>query len=194
MTYLENYLLNIEYWCELFREFFKGFICIHILVMMDPRHTDAEDEQFLLMAAIPTYIWICPVMELSHHLFRMTLLLSKVLMYISQLYLFVVTIIFSSESIWILWMFFYSRLDHRRSRKRRSEAQQKTGRAVHYNGSWSRWRTDRSRSCRQKIHKTIRMYCQGPHPDQFQALESFQSKRGMGCGTRKRKRMVLAGA
>src|SRR6185503_4014374 len=41
----------------------------------------------------------------------------------------------------------------------------KTGRAVHYNGSWSRWRTDRSRSCRQKIHKTIRMYCQGPHPE-----------------------------
>ena len=33
----------------------------------------------------------------------------------------------------------------------------KTGRAVHYNRSWSRWRTDRSRSCRQKIHKTIRM-------------------------------------
>ena len=24
---------------------FKGFICIHILVTMDPRHTDAEDEQ-----------------------------------------------------------------------------------------------------------------------------------------------------
>ena len=34
MNYLEN--------------FFKGFICIHILVTMDPRHTDAEDEQFLL--------------------------------------------------------------------------------------------------------------------------------------------------
>ena len=34
--------------CGLFREFFKGFICIHILVTMDPRHTDAEDEQFLL--------------------------------------------------------------------------------------------------------------------------------------------------
>ena len=34
MDYLEN--------------FFKGFICIHILVTMDPRHTDAEDEQFLL--------------------------------------------------------------------------------------------------------------------------------------------------
>src|SRR6185295_16886646 len=64
----------------------------------------------------------------------------------------------------------------------------KTGRAVHYNGSWSRWRTDRSKSCRQKIHKTIRMYCQGPHPDQLQALESFQSKRGTGCGTRKRKK------
>ena len=28
--------------------FFKGFICIHILVTMDPRHADAEDEQFLL--------------------------------------------------------------------------------------------------------------------------------------------------
>src|SRR6185312_11455439 len=70
----------------------------------------------------------------------------------------------------------------------------KTGRAIHYNGSRSRWRTDHSRSCRQKIHKTIRMYCQGPHPDQLQALESFQSKRGTGCGTRKRKRMVLAGA
>ena len=36
---------------------------------------------------------------IRHHLFRMTLLLNKVLMYISQLYLFVVTIIFSSESI-----------------------------------------------------------------------------------------------
>ena len=50
---------------------FKGFICIHILVTMDLRHIDAEDEQFLLnmiaegqgdalnklmMAAIPTYI------------------------------------------------------------------------------------------------------------------------------------------
>ena len=46
----------------------------------------------------------------------------------------------------------------------------KTGRAVHYNRSWSRWRTDRSRSCCQKIHKTIWMYCQGPHPDQLQAL------------------------
>ena len=34
MNYLEN--------------FFKGFICIHILVTMDPRHTDVEDEQFLL--------------------------------------------------------------------------------------------------------------------------------------------------
>ena len=33
-----NYLENL----------FKGFICIHILVTMDPRHTDAEDEQFLL--------------------------------------------------------------------------------------------------------------------------------------------------
>ena len=57
MDYLEN--------------FFKSFICIHILVMMDPRHTDAEDEQFLLNmivegqgdvpeqaddGAIPTYI------------------------------------------------------------------------------------------------------------------------------------------
>ena len=29
-------------------KFLKGFICIHILVTMDPRHTDAEDEQFLL--------------------------------------------------------------------------------------------------------------------------------------------------
>ena len=28
--------------------FLKGFICIHFLVTMDPRHTDAEDEQFLL--------------------------------------------------------------------------------------------------------------------------------------------------
>ena len=29
--------------------FLKGFICIHFLVMMDPRQqTDAEDEQFLL--------------------------------------------------------------------------------------------------------------------------------------------------
>ena len=34
MDYLENFL--------------KGFICIHILVTMDPRHTDAEEEQFLL--------------------------------------------------------------------------------------------------------------------------------------------------
>ena len=57
MDYLENFL--------------KGFICIHILVTMDPRHTDADDEQFLLnmiaegqgdalnklmMAVIPIYI------------------------------------------------------------------------------------------------------------------------------------------
>ena len=28
--------------------FFKGFISIHILVTMDPQHTNAEDEQFLL--------------------------------------------------------------------------------------------------------------------------------------------------
>ena len=34
MDYLENFL--------------KGFICIHILVTMDPRHTDTDDEQFLL--------------------------------------------------------------------------------------------------------------------------------------------------
>src|SRR6185312_15569775 len=34
VDYLENFL--------------KGFICIHILVTMDPRHTDAEDEQFQL--------------------------------------------------------------------------------------------------------------------------------------------------
>ena len=49
LNYLVTYLeLLSQYWCELFREFFKGFICIHILVTMDPRHTDAEDEQFLL--------------------------------------------------------------------------------------------------------------------------------------------------
>ena len=29
-------------------KFFKGFICIHILVTMDPRHTYTEDEHFLL--------------------------------------------------------------------------------------------------------------------------------------------------
>ena len=34
MNFLENFL--------------KGFIFIHFLVSMDPRHTDAEDEQFLL--------------------------------------------------------------------------------------------------------------------------------------------------
>jgi len=34
VDYLENFL--------------KDFICIHILVTMDPWHTDAEDEQFLL--------------------------------------------------------------------------------------------------------------------------------------------------
>ena len=34
MDYLENFL--------------KGFICLHILVTMYPRHTHAEDEQFLL--------------------------------------------------------------------------------------------------------------------------------------------------
>ena len=114
-------------------------------------------------------------MELSHHLFRMTLLLNKVLMYISQLYLFVVTIIFSSESIWILWMFFIAIWIIVAAEKDEARPNKKNGRAVHYNGSWSRWRTDRSRSCHQKIHKTIRMYCQGPHPEQLQALESFQS-------------------
>ena len=34
MDYLEN--------------LFEAFICIHILVTMDPRHIEAEDEQFLL--------------------------------------------------------------------------------------------------------------------------------------------------
>ena len=46
----------------------------------------------------------------------------------------------------------------------------------------------------KKNRNTIWIYCQGPHPDQLQAMESFQSKRGTGCGTRERKRMVLAGA
>ena len=81
---------------------------------MDPRHTDAEDEQFLLNMigegqgdvaeqaddGSNTDIYLnMSGMELRHHLFRMTLLVSKVLIYISQLYLLVFKIIFSSESI-----------------------------------------------------------------------------------------------
>src|SRR6185312_3681467 len=45
---IDRYLVKCSQIRGLFREFFKGFICIHILVTMDPRHTDAEDEQFLL--------------------------------------------------------------------------------------------------------------------------------------------------
>ena len=81
---------------------------------MDPRHTDAEEEQFLLNMIAEgqgdapeqaddgsnTNIYLnMSGVEMRHHLFRMTLLVNKVLMYISQLYLLVLKIIFSSESI-----------------------------------------------------------------------------------------------
>ena len=81
---------------------------------MDPRHTNAEDEQFLLnmigegQGEVPeqdddgsnTDIYLnMSGVEMRHHLFRMTLLVNKVLMYISQLYLLVLKIIFSFESI-----------------------------------------------------------------------------------------------
>ena len=81
---------------------------------MDPRHTDAEDEQFLLnmigegQGSVPeqaddgsnTDIYLNMSGDgIEPPSIRTTLLLNKVLMYISQLYLFVVTIIFSSESI-----------------------------------------------------------------------------------------------
>jgi len=47
VTYLENYLLNID--VNYLENFFTGFICIHILVTMDPRQqTEAEDEQYML--------------------------------------------------------------------------------------------------------------------------------------------------
>jgi len=85
---------------------------------MDPRQqTDTEDEQFLLniiaegggaQGDVPeqaddgsnTNIYLnMSGVEMRHHLFRMTLLVNKVLMYISQLYLLVLKIIFSFESI-----------------------------------------------------------------------------------------------
>ena len=46
MTYLENYLVNID--VNYLENCLRVFFCIHIFVTMDPRHTDAEDEQFLL--------------------------------------------------------------------------------------------------------------------------------------------------
>ena len=67
---------------------------------MDPRHTDAQDEQFLLnmigegQGDVPeqaddgsnTDIYLNMSGDgIGHHLFRMTLLLNKALMYISQL-------------------------------------------------------------------------------------------------------------
>ena len=63
---------------------------------MDPRHTDAEDKQFMLNMIAegggaqgdgPEQA-DDPVTELKHHPFRMTLLVNKVLMYISKLYLY----------------------------------------------------------------------------------------------------------
>ena len=46
MTYLENYLVNID--VNYLENFLKGFICIYFLVKMDPRQqSDAKDEQFL---------------------------------------------------------------------------------------------------------------------------------------------------
>ena len=91
-------------------------------------------------------------------------------------------------------MFFYSRLDHRRSRKRRSEARQKLEGRFIITEVGPDGEPIAPEATAKKIHKTIWMYCQGSHPDQLQAMESFQSKRETGCGTRKRKRMVLAGA
>ena len=82
---------------------------------MDPRHTDAENEQFLLNmigegqgdvaeqaddgSNTDIYLNMSGDEIEPPFLFRMTLLVNKVLMYISQLYLFVVKIIFLSESI-----------------------------------------------------------------------------------------------
>ena len=91
-------------------------------------------------------------------------------------------------------MFFYSRLDHRRSRKRRSEAQQKKleGRfiitEVGLDGE-----PIAPEAAAKKFIRQSGCIVRDHIPDQLQALESFQSKRGTGCGTRKRKRMVLAG-
>ena len=81
---------------------------------MDLQHTDAEDEQFLLnmigegQGDVPeqaddgsnTDIYLNMSGDgIEPPSIQDDLLLNKVLMYISQLYLFVVTIIFSSESI-----------------------------------------------------------------------------------------------
>ena len=81
---------------------------------MDPRHTDAEDEQFLLNMigegqgdvaeqaddGSNTDIYLNMSGDgIEPPSIQDDVLLNKVLMYISQLYLFVVTIIFSSESI-----------------------------------------------------------------------------------------------
>ena len=81
---------------------------------MDQRQTDTEDEQFLLnmiakgQGDVPkqaddgsnTDIYLNMSGDgIEPPSIQDDLLLNKVLMYISQLYLFVVTIIFSSESI-----------------------------------------------------------------------------------------------
>ena len=81
---------------------------------MDPRHTDAEDEQFLLnmiaegQGDVPeqaddgsnTDIYLNMSGDgIEPPSIQDDAAAEKVLMYISQLYLFVVTIIFSSKSI-----------------------------------------------------------------------------------------------
>ena len=43
----------------------------------------------------------------------------------------------------------------------------KTGRAVHYNGSWSRWRTDRSRAAAKKFIRQSRYIVRDHIPISF---------------------------
>ena len=74
---------------------------------MDLRHTDAEDEQFLLnmigegQGDVPEQADDGSNTDIYLNMSGdgIELLVNKVLMYISQLYLFVVKIIFLSESI-----------------------------------------------------------------------------------------------
>ena len=81
---------------------------------MDPRHTDAEDKQFLLNMIAEgqgdapeqadddsnTNIYLNMFGDgIEPPSIQVDAAADKVLMYISQLYLFVVTIIFSSKSI-----------------------------------------------------------------------------------------------
>ena len=67
-----------------------------------------------------------------------------------------------------------------------------TRRAVHYNRSWSRWRTDRSRCCRQKIHRQSGCIVRDHIPINFRLWKASNLSEERDA-VREKKRMVLAG-